>query len=69
MGGTPKGLGEMNPDQLRETVFDPATRQLQQVRLEDAAHVAETVKLLMGSDASARREWIEETAGDAEVEV
>ena len=50
-----KGLGEMNPDQLRETVFDPATRRLLQVTFEDAAHVAETVKLLMGNDARAAR--------------
>ena len=60
-----KGLGEMNPDQLRETAFDPATRQLVQVSVEDAAHVAETVSLLMGNDPSARRAWLEERAPDA----
>ena len=59
----------MNPDELRATGFDPATRQLMQVTLEDAAHVAETVKLLMGNDAAPRRSWIEEAAVDAEVEV
>jgi DNA gyrase subunit B len=64
-----KGLGEMNPDQLRETVFDPTTRQLVQVTLEDAAHVAETVRLLMGGDAAPRREWLEEAARDVEVDV
>jgi DNA gyrase subunit B len=64
-----KGLGEMNPEQLAETVFTPATRSLLQVTLEDAAHVAETVKLLMGSDAGPRRVWLEDRARDAEVEV
>ncbi len=64
-----KGLGEMNPEQLRETVFDPATRQLLQVSVEDAALVADTVNLLMGSQAGARRDWLEESAGDVEVQV
>ena len=64
-----KGLGEMNPDQLRETAFDPTTRQLLQVGVEDAAHVAETVSLLMGNDPSARRSWLEGVAPDAEVAV
>jgi DNA gyrase subunit B len=64
-----KGLGEMNPDQLRETVFDPATRRLAQVTFEDVAQAAETVKLLMGSDAGGRRTWLEESAPDAEVDV
>ncbi len=64
-----KGLGEMNPDQLRETAFDPATRQLIQVGVEDAAHVAETVSLLMGNDPSARRAWLEDVASSAEVPV
>jgi DNA gyrase subunit B len=64
-----KGLGEMNPAQLRETVFDPATRRLIQVTLEDAAHVAKTVRLLMGSDAAARRSWLEASGRDAEVDV
>ncbi len=64
-----KGLGEMNPDQLRETVFDPATRRLLQVTFEDAVQVADTVKLLMGSDAQGRRGWLEEAAPDAEVDV
>jgi DNA gyrase subunit B len=64
-----KGLGEMNADQLRETVFDPATRRLLQVSMEDAALVADTVNLLMGSQAGARRVWLEEAAADVEVEV
>ncbi len=62
-----KGLGEMNPDQLRETVFDPATRRLLQVTIENAAEAAETVDLVMGAHAAPRRAWLEEAAGDAEV--
>ena len=64
-----KGLGEMNPSQLRETVFAPATRSLLQVTIEDAAEAAETVQLVMGNDPSRRRAWLEEAARDAEVTV
>jgi len=64
-----KGLGEMNADQLRETVFDPETRTLEQVGVEDAAEVAETVSLLMGSDAAPRRRFIEASGADADVAV
>ena len=62
-----KGLGEMNPDQLRETVFDPATRRLQQVTVEDAAEAAKTIELVMGANPAPRRQWLEEAAPDAEV--
>jgi DNA gyrase subunit B len=62
-----KGLGEMNPEQLRETVFDPATRRLLQVSVEDAAEAAKTVDLVMGPNPAPRREWLEEAAPDAEV--
>ncbi len=64
-----KGLGEMNAEHLRETVFAPETRRLLQVTVEDAAHVAETVNLLMGSHAAPRRTWLEENAPGIEVEV
>jgi DNA gyrase/topoisomerase IV subunit B len=59
----------MNADQLRETVFEPGTRRLLQISMEDAALVAETVNLLMGSQAGARRIWLEGAARDVEVEV
>jgi len=42
---------------------------LLQVTFEDAVQVADTVKLLMGSDAQGRRGWLEEAAPDAEVDV
>ncbi len=58
-----KGLGEMNPDQLKETTMNPDTRRLIEMRLDDKERaVAQGVfKLLMGKkEAEGRRAWMEE---------
>jgi topoisomerase-4 subunit B len=58
-----KGLGEMNPDQLRETTMHPDTRRLIEMRLDDPEReTAQGVfKLLMGKkEAEGRRAWMEE---------
>ena len=55
-----KGLGEMDAIQLKETTMDPKTRLLIQVDINDPFLVENRVNVLMGKDASLRREWVEE---------
>lgn len=63
-----KGLGEMNPQQLRETTMDPAKRGLLRVTLppeyEGRAAVKELVDRLMGRDPAQRFMFIQNRAGD-----
>jgi len=67
-----KGLGEMNPDQLRETTMDPATRRVLPVHVRPGA-VAATLRmftLLMGKgEASGRRAWMEDKGDTVEADI
>lgn len=55
-----KGLGEMNPLQLRETTMDPNTRRLVQLTVDDAEQSEALMDMLLAKRRSGdRREWLE----------
>ncbi|MBC3764861.1 DNA topoisomerase IV subunit B [Neptunicella marina] len=55
-----KGLGEMNPMQLRETTMDPNTRRLVQLTVDDSVHMLELMDMLLSKKRSPdRKEWLE----------
>ena len=65
-----KGLGEMNPDQLKETTLDPAGRTTLQLGIDDAKVTLETFDLMMKKkNAEARRVWMERDGAGVEVDV
>ncbi len=53
-----KGLGEMSAEQLWETTMNPATRNLTQVTVEDAAKAERMITTLMGDKVEGRKEFL-----------
>ena len=63
-----KGLGEMNPKQLRETTMQPDTRRLIQLTLNHPLQIAETMDMLLSKKrASDRKSWLESKGNLANV--
>lgn len=63
-----KGLGEMNPIQLRETTMDPNSRRLIQLTLDDEAYGTELMDMMLAKKrASDRKKWLESKGNLAEV--
>jgi len=63
-----KGLGEMNPSQLRETTMLPDTRRLIQLTLENPLQVFQTMDMLLSKKrAPDRKKWLEEKGNLANV--
>jgi topoisomerase-4 subunit B len=65
-----KGLGEMNPLQLRETTMAPETRRLVQLTLDGKIDAEPAIDMLLAKNrAGDRKDWLMEVGNRAEVEV
>ena len=64
-----KGLGEMDPDELKHTTLDPQKRRMKQVTMNDEKVVAKVFKDLMGTSVPNRRKFIEDNASMANVSI
>ena len=65
-----KGLGEMNPLQLRETTMDPNTRRLVQLSLDNSEETMALMDMLLAKKRSEdRREWLQEKGDQVQLDV
>ena len=64
-----KGLGEMGSQQLWETTMNPKMRKIKKIFIEDAIEADRVFSMLMGDDVQARKEFIQENAKKAELDI
>jgi DNA gyrase subunit B/topoisomerase-4 subunit B len=64
-----KGLGEMQPEELRRTTLDPATRRLLRVTVDNVEETDRILNELMGKDVEARFKFIMERAAQADLDL
>jgi len=64
-----KGLGEMNSTQLWETTMNPKTRKVKKIYIEDAIEADRVFSMLMGDDVQARKDFIQENAQEANLDI
>ncbi len=63
-----KGLGEMNPSQLKETTMNPATRRLQKLHIESSAQTDRMLNMLLAKKQVAdRKAWLAEVGNRAQL--
>lgn len=67
--GRMKGLGEMDADEMAETVMNADTRTLKRITMEDAESVAKTFMSLMGESVEPRKKFIAENSWRANIDV
>lgn len=64
-----KGLGEMNPEELKETTMDPANRTLKVVSIEEAGEADKIFEMLMGTEVGPRKIFIQTHAKSANLDI
>ena len=64
-----KGLGEMNADELWETTMNPQNRLLKQVTIDDASEADQVFDVLMGTDVTSRKSFIQSNAKTANLDI
>lgn len=64
-----KGLGEMNPDELKETTMDASKRVLKIVSIEEAEEADKVFEMLMGNEVGPRKSFIQTYAKQANLDI